>query len=169
MRNAANFLFFQAFWFAAVAGAARGWLWAGPAACFLFLLMHLRMVPAQRMRELAYVLTVGALGTTVDTGMKALGAIAYPAAETWTSPLVPPYIASLWVAFAMLPRFSLGWLSGKPLLGALLGGVGGPLSFYAGTRFGVVGLGEVPALSWALLALEYALATPLMLHFAHRE
>jgi hypothetical protein len=61
---------------------------------------------------------------------------------------------------------SARWLAGRPALAALLGAVGGPLSFAAGARMGAVGVGPTPALTWGVLALEYALATPLLLLLA---
>lgn len=168
MNNALNFVLFQLFWFVAVGGAARGWLWAGPAAVVVFLVVHLAMIRAasERRRELVYALLAGAVGTLLDTGLRAVGALTYPSSEAWGLVLVPPFITSLWVAFALLPRFSLAWLAGRPLLTLVLGAVGGPLSFYAGTRLGAVGAGSSPTLTWGLLALEYALVTPLLLRFA---
>jgi len=169
MRNLANFALFQLAWFVAVGGAARGELWAGPFAVGVFLLIHLGMLPSQRSRgaELVYVLAVGAIGALADTALHAIGATAYPTSvEGWGHALVPPWIISLWVAFALLPRFSLGWLAGKPGLAFLLGAIGGPLSYLGGTRMGAVAAGENELLTWGALSLEYALITPLLLRFA---
>jgi hypothetical protein len=74
---------------------------------------------------------------------------------------VPPFIASLWIAFATLPHVSLAWLAPRPALVAALSAIGGPLSFAAGVR--AVGYGVAPLASNAVSALEYALATPLLL------
>lgn len=167
MRKLTNFAAFQAFWFVAVVGAARGATWAGPAALVPLVALHLALVPrAERARETGFLLFVGLLGSAADSGLHVLGATGYPTSAP--TALVPAWIASLWVAFATLPRFSLGWLAGRPLLAALFGAVGGPLSYLAGTRFGAV---EVPADGWrtfGLLALEYALVTPALLRFAPR-
>ena len=106
MRNVANFLLFQAFWFAAVLGAAAGRVWLGPLAALAVLAAHLWMVgdDRERRRELSYVLAVGLLGTLVDSFLRAIGATAYPTSEgAWPFASVPPWITSLWVAFAMLP------------------------------------------------------------------
>ena len=169
MRKTANFLLFQATWSVAVLGAARGHMWLGPVAALTFLTLHLKMIGgnSERRREASYAVAVGLLGTLADTALYATGATTYPTSEgAWPYLAVPPWITSLWVAFALLPRFSLGWLRLRPGLAALLGAVGGPLSYFGGTRFGAVGVGEPPLLTWASLAVEYAVAMPLLMRFA---
>ena len=167
MKNAVNFVLFQLFWFAAVLGAESGYLWAGPVAVVVFLGVHLRMVAAgQRARELGFVLVVGVAGTFADSVLAALDVLRYPTSTAWTPPIVPPWITSLWIGFAMLPRFSLGWLANRPALTAAFGAVGGPLSFLGGARIGAVALGANPTITLAALAIEYALVTPALLHWA---
>ncbi len=168
MPNLVNFVLFQLVWFAAVGGAGRGWMWFGPLAAAAFVLVHLRLCPGPARRsELVYLVAVGLVGTLLDTLFHALGVTSYPtSAEAWPYLVVPPWIVSLWVAFAALPRFSLGWLAGHTLLAILFGAIGGPLSYLGGTRFGAVGVGEPPIWTWGGLALEYAVLTPLLLRFA---
>ncbi len=171
MRNVVNFLAFQAAWFVAVGGAARGSMWIGPAAVAALVALHVALVPPrERLRQLVYVLAAGLIGALLDSLLKALDATAYPtsygADSAWPTWLVPVWIASLWTAFATLPRFSLGWLRGRHVLAAALGAVGGPLSYFAGTRLGAVSVGASSALTWIALAAEYALVTPLLLALA---
>jgi hypothetical protein len=168
MTSVTSFLAFHVFWLVAVGGAARGLPWAGLLALPVLLAVHARLVPAdERRRELAFAVAVGVLGGALDSALKWLAVTRYPSSEgVWTWTVVPPFIAGLWAAFATLPRFSLRWLVGRPALAALLGAVGGPLSFAAGVRLGAVGVGPTPALTWGVLALEYALATPLLLRLA---
>jgi len=169
MKSAVSFLLFQGVWFVAVASAADGRMWPGPLAAAACLAIHLGMIPGRRdrRRELGYALSVALAGSAVDTLLRAAGVTAYPTSATaWPVPTVPPWIASLWLAFATLPRFSLAWLVRRPELAAALGAVGGPLSYLAGSRFGSVAVGEDPALTWGVLAIEYAIVTPLLLHFA---
>ena len=44
--------------------------------------------------------------------------------------------------------------------------MGGPLSYFAGTRMGAVAIGESSTLTWSALAAEYAVVTPLLLALA---
>ena len=166
MTKLANFMLYQAAWFAAVEGAARGMIWLGPAAMVVVIVVHLVIV-SERARELRFLLIVGFLGTIADSGLAAVGALAYPTSQAaWSSIVVPPWISALWIGFATLPRFSLAWLAQRPWLAALLGAIGGPLSFLAGVRMGAIAAGPTPMLTWSLLPLEYALATPLLICFA---
>jgi hypothetical protein len=168
VRNVANYALFQGFWLAAVWGAADGHVWAGPAALVGLVAIHLRLVPrGEREAELRYLLVVGVLGTLLDTGLHAIGATAYPTSTAaWPYLVVPPWIVALWIGFATMPRFSLGWLAGRPWLAALLGAVGGPLTFLGGTRFDAVAVGDGALLTYGALTLEYALVTPLLLALA---
>lgn len=167
MTNLVHFALFQLGWLVAVVGAARGHLWWGPAAMGVVCGVHLALCREGRGPELVYLLAVGALGAALDSGLAALGLTSYPGTRAaWSSALVPPWIVALWVGFATLPRFSLAWLRGRAPLAALLGALGGPLSYLAGVRLGAVAPGDPPVATWAALALEYALVTPLLLRLA---
>ena len=169
MKGLANFALFQVGWFAAVLTASEGHMWLGPLSILAIVALHLAVLvrPEQRGYELRYILAVGVIGALADSGLKLLGLTMYPSSEAvWTIPTAPPWIVSLWVLFATLPHHSLSWLQGRWRLAAILGAIGGPLSYSAGLGFGVVGLGEQPIWTLGALALEYALVTPLLLRFA---
>jgi len=173
MRNLINFVLFQAVWFAAVGGAAAGMLWIGPAAGFAFLLAHLYMTPPDRRRyELRYVLVITVVGALLDSAFRAFELTNYPTSEgAWPSAvawLAPGWIVSLWLAFACLPRFSLGWMAGKPWLGAVFGAIGGPLSYYGGVRMGAVALHPDAWPTILALSLEYAVAMPILMRFSEQ-
>lgn len=162
-----QFIGFQAVWFAAVLGAARGAAWWGVAALVPYLVAMLASEPErERGALLLRWIAAGLLGSVLDSALHALGWIAYPERPGgWPAGLVPPFIVVLWVAFATLPRFSLAWLAPRPGLAACLGALGGPLSFAAGARLGVVSDGGSARTTATVLALEYALLTPLFLRW----
>ncbi len=166
MRNLFRFAGFQAVWFACVFGGARGNMWLGPATAAALLALHLCFA-VRRRAELAYVAAVALLGSCLDSVAHYLGATAYPGSTAaWPFLFVPPWICALWVAFATLPSTSLAWLAGKPKLAFLLGAIGGPLSYLAGTRMEAVAVGPDPMKTWAFLAVEYGLLTPLLMRLA---
>jgi hypothetical protein len=166
--SALQFVAFQAFWFAGVLGAGAGHAWLGVLALVPYLAgmlarEHGRVALASRW------IGAGVLGSLADCGLAAAGLIRYPTAGAgWPTWLVPPFIVALWIAFATLPHVSLAWLAQRPRLAVLFGAVGGPLSFAAGVRAGAVDSGASPQATYAALALEYALATPLLLRWARR-
>lgn len=173
MQKAINFVVFQLVWFGAVAGAAQDRLWIGPAAGLAFVALHLWMTPrGERAGEARLVLGFTLLGALLDSGLKSLGLTIYPtSAAAWPEGLawvVPGWILALWAGFACLPRFSLGWLSGRWMLAALFGAVGGPLSYWGGARMGAVALADEPFRTVTALSLEYAIVTPLLLAMSLR-
>lgn len=178
MTSLLNFVLFQAFWFAAVLGAARGELWWGPAAALVFVVVHLAMVPAAlRRAELGYLAGVTVIGGLLDTMLHAFTVTSFPTSSPGTTGawppalglLPPPWILSCWLAFACLPRFSLGWLVGRPRLAIVCGALGGPLSYLAGVRFGATAIPGSTAWTAGVLAVEYALLLPLMLALVPRD
>lgn len=165
MKSLVNYLLFQACWFAAVEDGTEGYLWLAPTVIGLAVLVHLSMV--RERCEASYLLAVGALGTAMDSGLLALGLTDYTTFPAgWPPGLVPPWITMIWVAFATLPRFSLGWLAGRPRLAALFGALGGPLSYFAGVKYGAVETSSEPLWTYAALSVQYAVAMPLMMRFA---
>ena len=61
---------------------------------------------------------------------------------------------------------SLVWLRQKPVLGAVLGSIGGPLSYVAGIRLGAADWGSSPQM-WGvcLISLIWTLAIPLFFYW----
>lgn len=168
MKGLASLALFQAFWLACVAGAGAGHGWIGPAGALVLVLAHVRWLGADR-REVALWLGVAALGTGVDALLGALGAFGWAErGRLAPHPLPPLWIASLWVAFAALLRRSLAWLAPRPLLAALLGAAGGPLSWRAGAALGAVTVAPDARVTWLALALEWGALTPLLVRLANR-
>ncbi len=168
-----NFVIFQVVYAACVFGAVRGNLWIGPVAGLLLLPINLWFFPQEeRGRELRLWLIAGLIGLVLDSCLLGLNAVAFPdvtriapeaALSAW---IVPPWIVTLWVAVGTMLRTSIAWLRGRPVLAATLGAIGGPFSFWTGTRLGAT---ELP-LGWgsfALLGFEYAVVMPLLLRMAH--
>ncbi|MDA1114294.1 MAG: DUF2878 family protein [Planctomycetota bacterium] len=127
--------------------------------------MHLACFPRKQwLRELGFIAVVGLVGWLLDSALHVFGAIGYATSEpAWGLRLSPPWILGLWLGFASMPRFSLAWLGRYPWgLAAAFGAVGGALAFYSGTRLGAIEAG-LGLSTYALLLVEYALLTPLMM------
>lgn len=143
----------QASWFAAVLGAARGHLWLGAAAALPVLALH-----AWRHRErpdagLALPAIAVTLGALVD-GLLGLAGLA--PVGGWPS----PWMLALWAVFGTAFDASLGWLRGRLWLSVLFGAVGGTLAYWAGIRLGAIAPVAWPVL--AAVALGWAVAMPLL-------
>lgn len=164
--NLLNYALYQAGWFACVLGAAAGQSAVGASAAAVLLAGHL-LAAGQPGRELRLCLCAAALGCILDSAQGWADVIAF-AGPPLPGGLCPAWILVMWAQFATLLPHALGWLLTRPLLGAILGAVGGPLAYYAGFRLGAAAFpsGIPRAVAW--MAVEWAIATPLLLWMARR-
>lgn len=160
-----NLLVFDAAWFLTVKGAAMGFPWLGPVVTLAVLLYHLRTSPqpSVELRLAAFALFLGFL---TDSLLLATGWIAYPNGQ-WIPGAAPYWIIMMWVLFATTLNVSMRWLHGRPRLAALLGAVGGPVSYLAGAKIGAMTfVATAPAV--VALAIAWGVAMPLLVQVAAR-
>ncbi len=165
LRLAVGFALFQGAWFACVIGAAQGAAGYGIAAVVAVLALLLA-ASRERIAELRLIALAMAVGVIWDSLLARTGVVVYAS----PGPLpgwAPAWILALWALFAPMLREPLRWLHGRPLLAALVGGVGGPLSYAAAARLGACRFPD-PALAMAVLAAGWALIVPLLLAAAQR-
>jgi len=161
-----NYAMYQAGWFVMVLGAAKGYPWSGALAGFLLLVAHLVLVRETK-AEIRTVLTIGALGTAVDS-VQALAGVFVFESGYWTYWIVPLWLTVMWMQFATLFHFVLSWMKGRYWLSALLGAAGGPAAYYTGERLGAVIFPMGSIFSLAILAGVWAIMTPLCVFIAAR-
>lgn len=163
-RKVINVALFQAAWFAAVLGAARGMLWLGPVAMLPTLAIHLALKENRR-GEVKLLLAAGLLGFVFDTMFVATGVFT-PLQHLFPHPFSPPWMICLWLNFAATLNVSMAWMRGRYVLATTFGAVGGPLAYYSGAK-----LGATEALPTAtgmlLLAIGWGLMTPLLVWLAN--
>jgi hypothetical protein len=160
-----NVALFQAGWFACVLGAARGAPWLGPLVVLAAAALHLR-VARRPLLELYLLLSAAALGLLVDSLLLSSGWLEYPNG-LWLAGFAPYWIVAMWMLFATTLNVSLAWLHGRLVLAALLGAVGGPLSYLAGEKLGGIYLLQ-PVAALAALAIAWAIAMPTLMMLAAR-
>jgi hypothetical protein len=153
-------------WYACVLGAARGSAWLGPAIVAVLAAIHLALVPAYR-RELATLALAGLFGYVIDSGMVLAGVFDFPAQAQVGAPSTV-WMVALWVNFATALNVALHWLQRQHLLAAALGAIGGPVAYYGGTAFGGLLAPAGTATLIVGVALQWALATPLVVAGARR-
>jgi len=164
-RMAANAAGFQLGWFACVLGAAHRMPLLGTAIAAGLIAIHLATALRPR-RDLALVGLACVLGLAWDSSLAAAGLVRY-APGPWLPGLAPHWIVALWALFAATLDHSLGWLQRRPGLGALLGGIFGPLSFVAGVRLGAASLPS-PTAALVAIGVGWALWVPLLAWAAAR-
>lgn len=162
-RKLINVVLFQAAWFAAVLGAARGMLWLGPLSMIPVLAVHLAL-QENRGGEAKLLLAAGLLGFLYDTTFVA-GGVFTPLQHLFPRPFSPPWMICLWLNFAATLNVSLVWLRGRYLLAVLFGAAGGPLAYYGGARLGATE--ALPTTTGILLlAIGWGIMTPLLVWLA---
>jgi hypothetical protein len=164
-RQLANFVLFEAAWFACILGVAHGRPLWGTAAVVAVIAWHLA-ISARPAVELALVASLCAIGLAAESLVVAQGHVAYPAGQpvAW---LAPYWMVALWGEFAIALNVTLRWLKRRPLLALVLGAVFGPLSFLGGVRLGGARfVDEVPAL--ITLAVMWAVLMPLAMALSDR-
>ena len=76
--------------------------------------------------------------------------------------LAPYWMVAMWGLLAIALNVSLRWLRGRWWLAAVLGAVGGPVSFASGVRLGAAHFVDAAA-ALAAIAVAWALALPLLM------
>ncbi len=155
-----NFVTFQIGWFVCVLGASYGRPWLGPSVVLFLLSFYFWMVE-DHWTAVRVVLVVGLVGAVIDSAFGYVGLLQFrdSVLANW---LCPPWLVALWMIFATTLQHSLSWLAGRWKLAALLGGVFGPVSYYAGQEFGALRLGGTMSSTALALAAVWALLLPLL-------
>lgn len=154
-----NAILYQATWLAAVAGAGRGWWWAGPAALALFAVWQFA-ASSQRRADAWLLLCAAAIGFAVDSAFVQSGLLVYAAPLPWPR-FAPAWIVALWMSFALTLNHSLAYLKSHLVLAAALGGIGAPLAYWAAAQgWSALTFLTNPATALAALAVAWALLAP---------
>lgn len=155
-----NFVLFQLGWWGTVLVARTSWEPYAPLVVGVLLFIHLSLSKS-RVVDGVLALILGFVGFAMDSLWAYGGVFAFvkPMSPPW---MAPPWMVALWLNFAMLPNHALTYLRGKYLLAAILGILGGPLTYYGGVGLGVMEMSD--SLGWSLgwIALEWGMAAPLI-------
>ena len=164
-RNVVNFVAFQLGWFACVLGAAHAYPWLGVWVAIVIVAGNIAW-SARPFAEAGFIALALLAGAAWETLLLASGALQYSAGSLLPG-LPPPWILALWALFASTLNVSLGWLQGRWLLAAVLGGLSGPASYWAGARLGALNIVD-PLIFVLMLAAGWAVLTPALLALARR-
>lgn len=164
--NLISVALFQGVWFTTVWGAIIGNHLVGPAALAFAMACHYFVFGTAK-ADFLLVAISAATGLVIETIYIQAGLIMY--ANSFPSTyLAPLWVWVLWGNFALIMNGCIKWLQGKPLLAAVLGFLGAPLSYYAGIQLGAATSGPSKTTLLAVIAITYAIVTPLFLNLAHR-
>jgi hypothetical protein len=159
-----NFVLLQAGWFACVIGAANQHVFWPVLATFLYVTFHI-WYSHSPILELKLLIKAVSLGVSADTLIANLGFLHFQ--DAWPSAYLSPiWMWALWALVASTINGSLSWLKGRPILGAVLGAICGPMSYEAGIRMGAGAWGPSGQLGGLIvIAIVWAIAIPLFFYW----
>lgn len=152
-----NALLFQIAWFACVLGGTGPWLLVAAAV----LAVHLLWTTSWS-DEGELIISVTLIGTLLDTLLLACGVFVFDAG----GPLIPLWLIVLWAVLATTLKHCLDWTAKPWWRASLLGAIGGPLSYYAGSKMAGVHLPLGIWPSMLLLGVIWAGLFPLLQRLA---
>ncbi len=142
-----------------VGGGVYGLLWTGGLA-LVVLVASVSGHPCRRQDVLVAMLALP-IGLVLDTLWIRLGVVDYGGAN-----FAPPWILLMWIGVALTINHSLVFLRDRPLLGALVVALFGPLSYVGGDKIGAVVVPQLQSL-W-MVSLSWGLVFGLLFVVARR-
>lgn len=127
---------FKLSWLAAAYGAVEGppWSYYGAIPFLVWLAIHVAYY--RKFWELWYALSVGLMGTIIDTCYASTGFIVYNGPYPVLDFLAPMWITAIWMGLAITLDHSLDILIGKPIWTYFVGAIFGPLAYWSGDGMG---------------------------------
>jgi hypothetical protein len=161
MTRAVNFLLYQVGWFCCVLGSAWHLPWLGMSVALCLIAVHFWLTTA-RTAQLQLALVAAGVGLVIDSVQLWAGVFAFSQGVVveW---LPPPWMSVLWMQFATTFQYSMRWLSGRYAVSACFGLAGAPLAFFAGERLGAIEFLSPRLIHYAVLALLWSVAVPLLI------
>ena len=153
LKKLANAVLFQTGWFTCVLGGNSGWL----VVVFAILLIHLWLI-GNWQTEGKLLMTVFALGCVLDSALIKVGVFDFGEAGR----VIPLWLALLWALLATTLGHCLAWTARPWWLSSLLGAIGGPLSYIAGSHLTYV---QLPLGVWpsaVIIGAIWAVVFPLL-------
>lgn len=152
LNKVVNFIWFQTIW-VLVIFTQYAFIWLIGLLFVAFFILS----PARR-RDIALMITAMVFGSVVDSLLTIFNIFAFNSAIYFIP--IPLWLTALWGAFALTLPYSLNYLQGRWWICAFLGSISGPLSYWAGARFGAVIFPHTLLYTLGILAMVWAIVFP---------
>ncbi len=162
----ANWFWFYFGFVAALSGSNMKYPSLGPIVMFGWLTGHLVNAP-HPYAELKLFVASLMIGYAGDGLITWLGVLKFHEPVQWGW-MVPFWMAMMWPNFAATLNSSMKWLRGRYKLGAILGAISGPFSYYGGVKWGAVEFGCDFWTAMTLIGIEWLFAMPALLWLSAR-
>lgn len=157
----ANWFWFYFGFVAALSGSNMKYPGSGPVVIVGWLTAHLVNVK-HPLGEIKLLLASMGIGYVLDGIITLMGVLKFHEPSYWGWP-IPLWMVMMWPNFAATLNSSMKWLRGRYQMGAFMGAIAGPFSYYGGVKWGSVDLGWSFWGAMIVIGIEWALAMPLLL------
>ncbi len=152
-----NVILFYALWFVCIATALNGKIVYALVFTVVSCSLHFLIIQ-DKLKEFLLLCFVVTIGFCLDTFFVSQSLIDYRSPNHFDERIAPLWVLCLYAFFATTFNHSMQWMQNRPFTSALFGGVGGPLTYWAGQRVGVV---TIPASStFVLIAIVWTFLVP---------
>lgn len=160
-----NAIVAQTAWWICVLAAKSSPLVIPLAATLFVIAVHFAWIATNWRRDLTILIIFTIYGSALDSILIQQGIYILPDGGQWA----PIWLISLWSIYATNLEYSLKWVASRPWLGAALGAFFGPVSYAAGSTFGILILREPKWQSIAVSSVMWALSTPFVYAVLNRS
>lgn len=167
MKLVVNIVLFQILWLACVAGAGKGYPWAGLPVLLVFCGYH-AYVSSTRKADFSLLAICVVIGGACDTLLLQLGLLRFDQPIPSTA-FAPVWILMLWAGFALTLNHSMAFFKGKTAAAIVFGVLGGPLAYWVANH--VWSAVQFTAPDWQVygaLAIVWGVLTPCLLALGTR-
>lgn len=152
-----NFLGLEVTWAACAYGAIHNFPLLGAIVGCVYIMIHMILTP-NRMLDLLTLTSLTAIGVALDYINMKIGIISFRSID---SNFIPLWLIILWSVFSLMIPHSLLWLSRRPVIASLLGGISGSFSYWLGHKLGAISLGENFISNSIIYFVEWAIFIPI--------
>jgi len=158
-----NFLGLQITWAACAYGATHSFALLGAIIGCIYIILHMIFTP-NRIVDALTLLSLTMIGVCLDYLNMKLGIISFRSNEIG---FIPVWLIILWGVFSLMIPHSLHWLSSKPILASILGGICGSFSYWLGHKLGAITLSDPLLLNVLIYFIEWTIYIPLAFVIHH--
>ena len=134
-----------------------------PMLCWVF--FWIISVRSEQSNVLKTTIIAGCYGLAVDSLMIWSEVMLFSEAAQF-GPASPIWMIALWLGFGSITQISLGKLYGLWFIAALIGAIGGPMAYLGGVNMQAVSFAHSKQIFVSCVAIEWAIAVPLLIWLA---
>lgn len=153
-----NFLGLEITWAACAYGAINSQPMFGVIVGLIYLSFHFLFTPSRR-TDIVTMCCLASIGIAMDYINMRIGIVSFHQSASDFN-FIPLWLVILWCVFSLIIPHSIYWLSKKPKLAIILGGILGSATYWLGDKLGAIFLGEPLTMSVSVYFIQWAIYMP---------